>query len=125
MCFVQKFKSKKLMEERMNNPLIAKKDILVYKKLYLQSNGKKGKSPLRGFLYEKGYTYYITNKQPFHIRIPVYTRFSNTFFINRGLHSYAKRRETTYTNIVEMYIPKGAIYYTNGKQYVSSQLMWI
>jgi len=109
-----------------NNPLIANKDIKVYKVLT-----KRNQSPFMYFEFEKGQHYYQTGRA-FNIRMK--KRWSNyiELEISRGLHAcLTKRRALSMTQfnnrkIVIMYIPKGAKYFISeyGNEIVSDQLIW-
>jgi len=125
MCFIKYFKTKEKAVEAKNNPKIAKRDIPVWKQLIsLNPDEKVGFSPYYSFPYFKGFHYYITDRRKFGIYVEA-TGYSRDYklVINKGLHSYSSNNRYK-INLVKMYIPKGALYYTDGEEYVSSQLVW-
>jgi hypothetical protein len=119
------FRTRRKAREFMDSPKIATKDILVWK--VIESNGV---SPYRYFKYEKGYHYYQTGKKPFGFKLQ--QGFCRWFIeINMGLHSCksinrAKEVQglSSTRKVVKMYIPKGAKYFENEREYVSDQLVW-
>ena len=115
MCLTisQYFKTRQQARDFSKQPLIAKKDIVVYKVINIFG----GASIYRNFKYEQGYHYYQTGKRPFGFVI-----YKGSFQekwkidINEGLHSYstvtkATSRCDSYSKVVEMIIPKGAKYF--------------
>jgi len=118
----KKFKTRK--EARNFKPLIAKKEIKVYKILDTENT-----SPYFTFTYDKGYQYssnfskYIEENYGWKIKI------------NKGLHSFidyknAKERKYCFLypesfKIITMYIPKGSKYYLGDDgDIVSDNLIW-
>lgn len=104
MCFIS----------RDNKPKIANKDIICYKWLIKNYNGKLI-SPVKFFPYrlKKLYTErIIVEKHPLE---------NHTIIINIGLHSYVKPMyiPNHYIGI----IPKGSVYYTDRIDYVSEKLV--
>lgn len=105
--------------------LVAKEDIECWKVLtnYFRS-------PMRSSMqWTAGWHYFITNKNPFSFSKTYTYRVWN---IERGLHSFkslyhAKRYFNNNTHAykyVKMIIPKGAKYFVNKSQYVSSDLVF-
>ena len=76
--------------------------------------------------YVPGYHYYETNKTKF-----TYwrggPRCSKQWFIEKGFHSVKNYKELFYINfdsyIIKCRIPKGALYYKNKMEYVSSEII--
>ena len=111
-------------EAREHKPLIAEKDIKVYKVIDVND-----RSPYFNFKYHKKYHYSCN----FSKNIVNYGRWY--IKINKGLHSFIKHSEAKirkagflnedYFKIVTMYIPKGSEYYLgdNG-DIVSNNLVW-
>ena len=119
MCLQVDKRFRTRQEARDYKPLIANKDIKVYK--YLDVNNGKYWSPYQGFEYTQGYQYSakITKN---------YRKYINwKIFCNRGLHSYIKPKysmQCEYTQIV-MYIPKDSEYYLGSlEDIVSNNLIW-
>jgi len=122
MCLQVDKKFRTRQEARDYKPLIAKKDIKVYK--YLEVNNGKYWSPVQVFEYEKGYQYSAK------IGRRIFKFFcSNSWNIkcNRGLHSYIKPKyhmQCNYAQVV-MYIPKGSEYCLGvSEDIVSNNLIW-
>lgn len=124
MCF-------SMYTSRPSRPKVARNQIIVYKRL-TPGVGNKYQSPYKYFEFERGFHYY--NEDP---KLEIITnkiqraRVKGNYFIavHEGLHSYATiavAREYLEgaEEIVEMIIPKGAIYYTDGEEYVSSELIF-
>jgi hypothetical protein len=128
-------------------PKIAKRPIKVYKSLIFRRNEKnKGHAPFMQTTYFKGevarvprLTKTISNlyrdrksKNPYG---PTYGSWRWFPGISKGLHSWKRDPEFVDTKratrvkelkckTVEMVIPKGARYYSNGTEYVSDRLEW-
>lgn len=122
MCF------RLLTKNRYPRPLVAKEDIVVYKRLKKTSKGYK--SPYKDFVYNVGYHYYETSSlRKRYTGSPMYNFRLHSFDINEGLHSYkdlttAMYWKNTLEKIVKMIIPKGAKYYDNGSEIVSTELIF-
>lgn len=126
MCLkISGFHTRKEAIAASQNPLIAERDINVYKIL-----DKDGYSPFRVMKYDKGTHYYQTGKA---FTVSTVKDFSCKWSIKvkRGLHSTTI--PTRYDRItmdvgcyksVRMVIPKGSKYFTNGIDYVSDNLIW-
>jgi len=132
MCLVVKKKFKDLKDAKAYKPLIATKDIKVYKILDLLTDVG-GKAPYRGFRYQKGFQYTESKLEL------CYDLFNSKYEINvdQGLHAYVKRDcpeirnylSSYYSNnesgVVEMIIPKGSIYYLGtNNDIVTNNLIW-
>lgn len=123
-------------------PLIAKKDIKVYKVISTKGNGRyKNLKNENGeeFKWERGFLYYQTGPKEEHFK---FSKNKNLWDIEEGLHSFATKNVANscvfYGNfysfcpkheryhVVEMIIPKGALYFKNDvyKEYVSNQLLF-
>lgn len=109
-------------------PLIAEEDVKVYKVLR-----KNGLSPHQDFKYEKGYHYSVkrfTYKLNWFVNGR--TKYDFEVRIYEGLHSYRIKTAAHKVNptgtwnkmIVAMYVPKGAKYFMEGDQVVSTELVW-
>lgn len=131
MCLIiTGFESRKKAREFYKTPLIAKKDILVYKILQKYNNH----SPYYYMKYEKGFLYYQDGKRQFSSYIMPLV-FSWNLEINQGLHSYKNKKVaedclfSVFTDpsykIVEMIVPKGSKYFENDGEIVSNQLLYI
>ena len=120
MCLQVDKRFKTRQEARNYKPLIAKKDIKVYK--YLDFEDDVYISLFMGFKYEKGYHYSANISRNIFKR-----RHLNVWTIecNRGLHAYTNKMNKAYFEEIIMYIPKGSEYYlgTNG-DIVSNNLIW-
>jgi len=124
MCLIieKSFYSMKELHEFASKPLIAKKDIKVYKVL-----GTNNISPYRKMLYEKNFEY--TEHQPFTYYCSDELG-AHALYLRQGLYSFT--RKSTAKNslrfdrkIVEMIIPKGAQYFKGvGSTIVSNKLIW-
>lgn len=104
-----------------NGPFVAKKDILVYKRLICKITKTKYKftSPYRGTPYYPNGHIYIKKLNP--TKGIIYNR------INKGLHAYVKYPCFKYPNevVVKMVIPKGSTYYLGEyDEIVSTDLIW-
>lgn len=123
MCLTlkERFETREMARKAAKSPKIAKKDIIVYKKLD-RCDGKIGYSPFYGHKYEKGMHYYQDGKRPFSISI------ENDYgmwiiYINRGLHAYTKK--VLGGTIKKMVVPKGAKYFLgSNNDIVADQLIW-
>lgn len=120
MCLqIQKsFRTKKEAKEFMLKPLIAKKDIEVFKVL-----NKDNTSIYKDFQYTKGFEY--TNDK-FTID---YIRFLDRLNIHSGIHSCKTKSATQihkqdHHKVVKMIVPKGAEYFENDDEIVSNRLIW-
>lgn len=102
-------------------PSVAKKDIVCYKIL--------GEG--RSYYYD--YKYINNYKQP-EVKLIVRTKYGHELFIDEGYHSYKSKSIAKqwvpgysqclkYYSIVEFIIPKGATYYENDSEYVSSTII--
>lgn len=128
MCLNIKFKTKKASVAARDNPLVAKKDIVVWKVLRKCERRNKLSSPLRYYEYCRGYIYYqVGEKFTFDIcRERDYDykkdRFVKGFTLSIyvGLHSY--KNIPLWGDPVPCIIPKGSEYYTNDIEIVSDQL---
>lgn len=127
MCLTvdKEFKTRKEAREFKNKPLIAKKDIRVYKVLNTNCNT----SMVRGMKYYKGFHH--TELKPFNSKIyKVYWPDYWYIDINSGLHSYtnikrANLMKCSGEKVVVMYIPKGSLFFKgDNEDYVSDQLVW-
>ena len=126
MCFDKKYNPL----TRKPQPKKAKKDIIVFKVIGRHGNGMiydlfiKGKNEV----WTPGYWY--TEKTPF--VGSTFDSFSGWFSVyGNAFHSLktkilAKDKQTYWggTKVVKMIIPKGALYYENEKEYVSSQIIY-
>jgi hypothetical protein len=129
MCFTKVYK--KITEGKIEKPKVAKKDIIVwkvvgadgrgcYKDLYITNEaGEKNREPwTRGFQY--------TETTPFYTAIAGY----KSLEINgHAFHSKKVKHDAFLIQgsgeiIVNMVIPKGAKYYENDKEYVSSSIIF-
>lgn len=114
MCFDVKLTKTIYSEEAK----IADKDIVVFK--YLRRSGKILRSPFRknyGNTWKTG----VPHKAKL---VKTITNSNNIGHINIGLHSYVMFNELdSYSNYYRAIIPKGAYYYKNDREYVSSVLM--
>lgn len=102
------------------SPQIAERDIIVYK--HLIRFNKTLVSPYQLFRYKKGWHY--TEKLA-----GVGGIFKGFYSINRGLFAHVQYKKwmskiQPWERVVEMTIPKGAQYYTNGIEIVSTDLIW-
>lgn len=118
MCFIKRGLSKHI------KPLKAKKNIKVYKVLETEDYGPFFTLKIEGkiYPYEKGWIYYIT-KNPFqfignHIDGNCFHSMIN---LNKAL---IRAKNFLDCKVVEMIIPKGALYYKNDTEYVSDQLYY-
>lgn len=110
-------------------PKIAKKDIIVYKKLYKNNFGQYYNLYIRGkvYPYKQGYIYSETT--PFK-SLKLTFHYNWSIEVNgHAFHSYVKKPilpilELKDYQIVEMIIPKGSLYYCNNEEYVSNQLYY-
>jgi len=131
MCLNFTIKAKNIKEARelANKPLIAKKDITVYKILNKNFFNGKYYSPHKHFEYEKGNEYYRYGKK-FEIRVSKTNNEKYLVHIYDGLHSYrtlSRAKDATWGNrkVFKMVIPKGAEYYLGeNKDIVSDRLIW-
>ena len=126
MCFeLKKINGKKPLPKR------ATRNITVYKRLLKSS----GKGPIYHLNiegtyegYTKGWYYYLKSGKPF---LPDgMSDCENSYIGGNCFHSYVSlKRAKAYSNIwervVEMIIPKGALYYKNDVHYVSDQIIYI
>jgi hypothetical protein len=115
-------------------PKIATKDIKVYKVLQLLKVSGGYISPYRNMAYEPGTHYYQHDKkkkQPFLLITSLY--FLKKYRIETGLHAFinkkAAKTELDYQFnkspiIIEMIVPKGAKYYRNKTEIVSTDLIF-
>lgn len=145
MCFTKTFK-KRVTREQAIIPLIAKKDIICYKRLdprfgykrrkgysqfghygYYETVRKEGKyvTPYRQYPMELGMHYYQTNQKfTFSCNRGKIGRLD----INRGLHSHvsfkiAEENRQFSEVIVKCIIPKGSQYFKNETDIVSDNLI--
>lgn len=110
---------------KTNIPMIAKKDIKVYKILY--KINKKFLTPYKFFRMEEGYHYIQTGK-----KFKVFLNWGMYLYrIEKGLHAYttlkeARRNLFEYSVIVEMIVPKGSEYFIDkiNKEICSDNLIW-
>lgn len=120
MCLQVDKRFKTRQEARDYKPLIAKKDIKVYKYLVFEDDSYI--SPFQGFKYEKGYHYSANIGKSVFKR-----RHLNVWTIecNRGLHAYTHEMNKPYFKQIIMYIPKGSEYYKGiNEDIVSNNLIW-
>src|SRR5690349_7303264 len=112
MCLTvaQRYASKKEAIEACKSPLIAKKDITVYKGLK-KVNDTTGVSPHRRFEFKKGFHYY-QDDDTFGFTVKP-SLFEWVITIREGLHAcQKKRRAVTHSQyVVKMIVPKGAKYF--------------
>lgn len=128
MCFSKRFK-----EGESTEPQVAKRNILVYKviaksgwgcyrNLYIDDKAEKWK---------KGFHYSETT--PFKDSSPKKMNFTNDQIIYIEGHCFHSCVDEVYARhvhkghnekIVEMIIPKGALYYKSDKEYVSSEIIY-
>ena len=135
MCLTlkQNYKTRREAREGLKKvkPRIAKKDIIVYKRIYLQNNKKEGYSPYKNFVYNKGYQYH---ENKFTINVESYYGDWN-IVINEGLHADISRSTSLYnirhafdnrkTSIIQMIIPKGSEYFLGkNNDIVTNNLIW-
>ncbi len=119
------FRTRREAREFARNPLIAKKDITVYKVIC-----PSGQAPYRSFIYEKGYHYYNEGKRALGTSIVNFRPNQWEIRVNQGLHSFidkrcAKRMAICGRQIVQMVIPKGSKYFLGEKGHaVSDNLIW-
>lgn len=132
MCLSLKFKTEKEAKKALK-PLIAKQDIIVYKKLAKTFDDKTFSSPLRGYIrWQRGdHMYQVAGKNdPIFTKSKIQQLMSGKwcFRVSVGLHSaatkYQANNAVTSGIIFQMIIPKGSKYYTNGKLYVSNNLIF-
>lgn len=125
------FKTKKQAKEYSSKPLIAKKDIIVYKVLR-----KNNTSRYKRFKFKKGYQY--TNDK-FGFSYYDYYKYYDSYkpiiklwklSIEEGLHSCIDKNSTNQHNhgdskIIKMIIPKGSEYFLGKRgDIVSNKLIW-
>ncbi len=126
MCLTIQCKSRAEARNLRKNPFIAKEDIVVYKNFYRRRGVYE--SPYRGFIYERGYTYYQVGKAF------SFTGEKNPYLnpaileVNKGLHAYtskayARSRYSFYVTTIQCIIPKGSKYYKNSTEIVADQLI--
>jgi len=124
MCFKVKENFKTRQQAREYQPKVATKNIRVWKFLeHVYDNGAlKLFSPYYFMEYKQRKTF--TSKLV--KSIDRWSSFSPwEIKINRGLHAYTYNRESTFGYFVyEMYVPKGALYYTDGKEIVATALVF-
>lgn len=120
----ERFSSKEDAVKFMKKPLIAEKDIRVYKVL-----NRFNMAIYRHFQYEKGYCYtetesfsYIAKEPLFSgIYIEIYTGFHSC----KDIKSAKSHIGSIHHRIVTMYIPKGAKYFEGEDgEYVSNKIVW-
>ena len=129
MCLTlnKKFKTEKAALEASKNPLIAKKDMTVYKAVR-PVNENKFQAIYQTFTFEKGYHYYQTGKE-FSFIVSLVTYSPDSLYnlrVYRGLHSYIRKYQAQSKGHTErVIIPKGAKYFIgkNG-DIVSNQLIF-
>lgn len=104
-------------------PLIAERDIIVYKGLTCRDY-----PPIKQMIidrhtvgYERGFHYY--NTTPFRGRS---SHGLEMYISGNCFHSCVthQRASMMCSKVVKMIIPKGALYYTNGKEYASSEIIY-
>jgi hypothetical protein len=123
MCFRLRIKDKKILEK----PLVAKEDIIVYKVLQTHIfNGNKYFSPYRKYPYKRGEHYYQDTKrkkQPFRI---FYDGHNHRMHIYVGLHAFLSEKKAKKFGyfVFKMIVPKGAKYYKNRTEIVSTDLIF-
>lgn len=127
MCLTTKaFNTRAEAREAAKNPLIAKKDIIVYKGLdKYKDTGYK--SPCLKFLWEPGTHYYQTgNKQ---LGTSILKGWANQWriYIEEGLYAYTKNTTVYFGNkLIKMVVPKGAKYFisNNGNEIVATEMIF-
>ena len=131
MCLIieQKFETRREAREFSKKPLIAQKNIRVYK--ILEKDQNIFVSPYRGFTYTQGKQYSV--KFSFDIDINHFS-YKWEIAIKKGLHVFTSSISATehplyspYARnliIVEMYIPKGALYFKAKNTIVSTELVF-
>lgn len=120
MCFEKKVKGKKVPR-----PNIAEKDIICYKRIGLDGYGQYYNLDIDNLpeIWKKGFHYYETT--PF--KGAVVNTWNNRLYIEgNAFHSYVDKPTFNLGGykIIELIIPKGAKYYTNDYEYVSSQIIY-
>lgn len=123
MCLKIKIANRKEGIKLAKNPNVATRNMVVYKRL-----SANGKSPIRGFIYERGFHYYQTGNRKLTGSISL-SCWGFNFRVDSGLHTYttervAKKNKYRAEKIVRMIIPKGALYYKNNRHIVSSELIF-
>lgn len=102
---------------------IAKKNIVVWKKVYKDESGYK--SAYKGFRYERD-THYRVRNFTF-----LYKKYIGGLIINRGFHSWKKKPmklpKQFMTGVIKKFIiPKGATYYEGDYgEYCSNQIICV
>ena len=129
MCLhsLKHYKTKKEALQASKKPLIAEKDITVYKRLNLNDN-----SPYQFFKYEKGYEYIEHSFLKDETKVFYIWQVKEYYFIkNKGFHAYRSKNKAeafrnTYTQkIVKMVIPKGAKYFLGvDSEIVSNRIIY-
>lgn len=134
MCFKVKEEFKTRQQAREYQPKVATKNIRVWKWLEHEyrtpdkwmleqvSNTTRLISPYMYMEYKHGETY--TSKLG--KKIERWSSYSPwKIEINRGLHAYTYNREPLFGyHVYEMYVPKGSLYYTDGKEIVATALVF-
>lgn len=127
MClYIEKnFKTRQQARDFTKKPLIAKRNITVYKTLdqvtYLEKTKKTiGYSPFQSYRYEKGKTYKV---KKFSFEIVSDVCYWNVK-IHKGLHAFTKSNYGSHC--VKMIIPRGTKYFLAKKdnEIVSQKLIW-
>ena len=119
------FETKEAANEFAANPMIADRNILVYKLLTVRKDGSLI-SPNRNVEYSRR-----TSKQVQAFGTKVYSPNGEIYKITveEGLHAYvrlswAEKMKCDYT-VFEMYIPKGTPYFLGTNEIVSLKLKWV
>ncbi len=126
MCLTlkQRFKTLKEAKEASKKPLIAKKDIIVYKSLYRNRTG--GYTPFRQFQMAEGEHYYQTGK-PFGFKLG-HVSYGYYVSIHSGLHACINRQRAARIDgnlTVKMIVPKGSKYFLGEhSDIVADNLIW-
>lgn len=134
MCLTinKRFQTKEEAIVASHKPLIAKKDITVYKGLRRMVKGRYSKkerwlTPYKKFEFEKGYHYY-QDDDTFGIQyIYSFSGDSWEILIGVGLHACRKKARARHhsKDVFKMVVPKGAKYFENQfGDIVSTELIW-
>lgn len=131
MCLIfdKRFSTRQEARDAIHTPLIAKKDIPVYKVVYEITNSRWVGPYYSRFKYKEG-----INKSVFSFKtykaFLVFDVVGWKVEVNRGLHSFIRKASAvsfsswrTNAVIKRMIIPKGAKYFKNSEEYVSDTLI--
>lgn len=138
MCLIVQVKTMKEATQLFNNPLVMKKDKIVYKVLEEKVAGPWGKtkhyvSPYRLYKWEQGWHYYERGGKLGVNGFGARCGGKWGFDVDQGLHAYstpksAHKHISAYApsefRVVEMVIPAGAKYYSSGGEIVATQMIF-